>query len=177
MLSETEERVPLADSLDKFILSIGRAVSWANLLLILVTVMQVILRYGFRHGLVMLEELEWHLYALAYMIGLSYAMITDSHVRVDVITGRFSARTKAVIDLLGHVFLLLPLLLVLIYYGMEFTHSSFKLMEHSNAPLGLPYRWVIKSVIPVSFALMVVAAASRIIRCLVIIKGGPRGSN
>lgn len=178
MLSETqktEESIPVADFLDRIILNIGKIVSWANLVLIIVTLLQVVLRYGFRHGLVMLEELEWYLYSFAYMIGLSYALTTNSHVRVDVLQNRFSRRTKEYIDIFGHVFLLLPFLFVLIYYGWEFTSSSFVLNEHSNTPLGLPYRWIIKAVIPVSFVLMVVSAVSRIIRSAVIIRREKNG--
>lgn len=178
MLSETDktvQAVPIADALDKFILNIGKVVSWANLLLIIVTIVQVILRYGFRHGLVMLEELEWHLYSFAFMIGLSYALITDSHVRVDVITSRFSRRTREMIDVIGHIFLLIPFLVVLIYYGWEFAHSSFVLSEKSGTPLGLPFRWIIKSVIPISCVLLLIAAVSRIIRSIAVIKGERHG--
>jgi len=178
MIADThakEEKVPLADSLDKFILNIGKTVSWANLILIIVTIVQVILRYGFNNGLVVLEELEWHLYSLAFMIGLSYALITNSHVRVDVIQSRFSRSTKEIIDILGHVFLLIPFILALIYYGWEFTQSSFVLNERSNAPLGLPFRWLIKGVIPVSFVLLGIATISRIIRSIEIIRREKHG--
>lgn len=173
MLSENkgiEENIPVADFLDSIILKIGKTVSWANFVLIVVTLVQVVLRYGFHHGLVKLEELEWYLYSFAFMIGFSYALTTNSHVRVDVLQGRFSRTARELIDIFGHVFLLLPFLFVLIYYGCQFTHSSFALNEHSNAPLGLPYRWIIKGVIPVSMSLMVVATVSRIIRSAVIIK-------
>jgi len=174
MLSDTQKtavKVPVADTLDSFILKIGRVVSWANFILIVVTIFQVILRYGFNHGLVVLEELEWHLYSFAFMIGLSYALITNSHVRVDVIQSRFSQKTREFIDLFGHIFLLLPFIAALTYYGWEFTASSFALNEHSNAPLGLPFRWIIKSVIPISFVLLGVATVSRIIRSIFIIAG------
>lgn len=161
----------LSSILDKLIIRIGKAVSWANLLLIVVALLQVLLRYGFNHGLVILEELEWHLYSFAYMIGLSYAVVTDSHVRVDVLQSKFSIKAREWIELLGHLFLLLPFILVLIYYGVEFTHSSFILNEHSNAPLGLPFRWIIKAVIPISFILLLIAVVSRMVKSLLIILG------
>ncbi len=68
---------------DRFILKFGQCLSWANFVLIFVIVVQVTLRYGFGRGMVALEELEWHLYAVAFMFGLSYAVVTDAHVRVD----------------------------------------------------------------------------------------------
>lgn len=175
--NKTEMPVPVADAIDNFMLALGRFLSWTNFILILVTILQVILRYGFRNGLVVLEELEWHLYGFAFMMGLSYALITNSHVRVDVIQGRFSRKTREWIDIIGHVFLLLPFIAAIIYFGWEFTYKSFELGESSNAPLGLPYRWIIKGVIPVSFALLGVATISRIIRSFAVIRGEKHGSN
>ncbi|PLX68845.1 MAG: C4-dicarboxylate ABC transporter [Denitrovibrio sp.] len=169
--------VPVADSIDNFLLTTGRWFSWANFILILVTILQVVLRYGFRNGLVTLEELEWHLYGFAFMMGLSYALITNSHVRVDVIQSRFSRKTREWIDIIGHIFLLLPFIVTVIYFGWEFTYKSFVLSEHSNAPMGLPYRWIIKSVVPISFAFLGLATISRIIRSFAIIRSEKHGSN
>lgn len=180
MLSDTnntEISVPIADGIDNFMLATGRLLSWANFILILVTMLQVVLRYGFNHGLVVLEELEWHLYGFAFMMGLSYALITNSHVRVDVIQSRFSRKTREWIDIIGHVFLLLPFIATVIYFGWEFTYKSFELSEHSNAPMGLPYRWIIKSVVPISFAFLGLATISRIIRSFAVIRGEKHGSN
>ncbi|MEJ2718751.1 MAG: TRAP transporter small permease subunit [Deltaproteobacteria bacterium] len=163
------------DALDGFILRIGRFLAWANGVLILVIVLQVVLRYGFGHGLVILEELEWHLYSLAFMFGLSYALVSDSHVRVDLLSGRLSVRTRAWIEVLGKVFLLFPFIAVVIYYGIEFFWASWVLNERSLAPMGLPWRWAVKAVVPVSFALFGVAAVSRLIRSFGILMGRENG--
>lgn len=152
------------DALDAFILRVGSFLAWANGLLILVIVLQVVLRYGFGHGLVILEELEWHLYSLAFMFGLSYALVRGSHVRVDLLSSRLSVRTRAWIEIFGTVFLLFPFIAVIIYYGIEFFWASWVLNERSLAPMGLPWRWAIKAVVPVSFVLFGVAAVSRLIR-------------
>ena len=76
--------VPVADAIDRFIQAIGRVIWWANGLLIAVIIAQVVLRYGFGRGLVVFEELQWHLYALAVMMGVSFALTNDAHIRVDV---------------------------------------------------------------------------------------------
>lgn len=170
MKCPTTPSTALSDRIDKWILRSGHIISWANVLLILVTVLQVVLRYGFGHGLVVLEELEWHLYALAFMFGLSYAVTTDAHVRVDLLQARFSPKTKEWIDLLGHLFLLLPFVIVFINYGWEFFHSSWVLNERSSAPLGLPARWLIKGVLPLSMVYLGLAALSRIFRSISIIR-------
>ena len=156
--------------IDEMILKIGRFFAWANGILILVIVLQVTLRYGFSSGMVMLEELQWHLYAVAFMFGLSYALVTDAHVRVDLLHSKLSERTREWIEILGTFFLLLPFIIVIIYYGVEFFQQSWVHNEHSVAPMGLPFRWAIKAVIPLSFALFGLAALSRLIRAFYLIR-------
>lgn len=168
--------VALSDVIDRWILRSGRFVSWANVILIAITVLQVVLRYGFGKGMVVLEELEWHLYGLAFMFGLSYALTTNSHVRVDLIQSRFSRKTKEWIDLVGHFFLLLPFVIACIYYGWEFFQSSWLANERSDAPLGLPWRWLIKSVVPITMTFLGAATISKIIRAISIIRSKPDGS-
>lgn len=159
-----------SDAVDRFILRIGHFLSWANGLLIVVIVLQVILRYGFGHGLVILEELEWHLYSLAFMFGLSYAIVTDAHVRVDLLYNKLVKRTRAWIEICGTLILLLPFIVVVIIYGLEFFYLSWIHNERSLAPMGLPWRWIIKSVIPLSFGMFGLAAVSRVIRAISIVR-------
>jgi TRAP-type mannitol/chloroaromatic compound transport system permease small subunit len=154
------------DGLDAFIRSIGHVVMWANGVLILVIILQVILRYGFGHGLVILEELQWHLYALGIMFGASYAMMTDSHIRVDIIHARMSDKWKKRWDLFGIIFLLLPFIILVFYQSLDFVYESWRVNERSDAPMGLPWRWAIKSVIPITFGLLVVATVSRAVRII-----------
>ena len=171
-MSENKDTVKknVSDALDNFILRIGRFLSWANGLLILVIVLQVILRYGFGHGLVILEELEWHLYSLAFMFGLSYAIVTNAHVRVDLLYNKFFKRTQEWIEIFGTVFLLLPFIVVVIIFGLEFFNLSWVHNERSLAPMGLPWRWIIKGVIPLSFAMFALAAISRLIRAIIVLR-------
>jgi TRAP-type mannitol/chloroaromatic compound transport system permease small subunit len=166
----------LIETGENFILKTGHFFSWLNLILIFVILLQVILRYGFGHGLVILEELEWHLYAVAFMFGLSYALIKDSHVRVDIIYNKLSKKVQNIVDILGNLFLMLPFVATIIYYSWEFFYSSFRLNERSDAPLGLPCRWIIKSVVGLSFIMLGLAAILRIIRSIKNIKGIKNGS-
>lgn len=167
----------LSDVIDNQLLRLGRLLSWANGLLIVVIVLQVVLRYGFGHGLVVLEELEWHLYGLAFMFGLSYALVTDAHVRVDLLQGRFSGKTRCWIEVLGTLLVLLPFIVAVIIHGYDFFLDSWAHSERSSAPLGLPFRWAIKAVIPVSFALFGIAALSKVLRCLSVIFGKPNATD
>ena len=154
------------DALDTFIRWIGHTVMWTNVVLIFVIILQVVLRYGFGHGLVILEELQWHLYALGIMVGASYSQMLDSHIRVDIIHARLSDKWKMRWDLFGTVVLLLPFIFVIFDQSLDFVHESWRVNERSDAPLGLPWRWAIKSVIPISFGLLFVATLSRAVRII-----------
>lgn len=176
-MDRSKDKRGFSDAVDRFILRIGRFLSWANGLLIFVIVLQVFLRYGLGRGLVALEELQWHLYSLAFMFGLSYALVTNAHVRVDLISSFLSERTREWIEILGIVFLLMPFIGVVILYGLEFWQASWVHGERSLAPMGLPYRWIIKAVIPLSFALFGLAALSRLIKAIRFLWGNNRGND
>ena len=154
------------DVLDNIIRAIGHVVMWTNVVLIVVIILQVLLRYGFGQGLVILEELQWHLYAVGIMFGASYAQTLDAHIRVDIIHSRLSDRWKRRWDLFGIFVLLMPFIVIIFLQSLEFVGESWRLGERSDAPLGLGWRWAIKSVIPISFALLGVATISRALRII-----------
>lgn len=156
--------VPVADFLDSCIQATGRVLCWSNGILILVIILQVVLRYGFGEGKVFLEELQWHLYAVGVMFGVSYAQATDSHIRVDVLAMRLSERAIRRWEIAGLVLFVFPFVYVVFYHSLDFVAESWRLNERSDAPLGLPWRWAIKAVIPASFLLLGVAAFSRLLR-------------
>lgn len=161
--------VPVADQLDRAIRWSGYALCWVFALLIVVIILQVVLRYGFGHGLVMLEELQWHLYAVGVMFGVAYAQVQDAHVRVDLMHMRFSRRTQRLVEIVGIVVFLLPFVWVVFYSSIDFVAESYRVAERSDAPLGLPYRWLIKSTIPAAFGLLGLAALSRLWRDLYLL--------
>lgn len=158
------------DTIDRVIRGIGHTVMWTNVVLIFVIILQVVLRYGFGHGLVVLEEMEWHLYALGIMFGASYAQVLDSHIRVDILHARLTQKWKYRWDLFGTLFLLLPFIIIIFHQSLDFVHESWRVNERSSAPLGLPWRWAIKSVIPISFGLLGAAAISRVVRIMAALR-------
>ena len=158
------------DALDAIIRSIGHFVMWTNGVLIFVIILQVVLRYGFGHGLVVLEELQWHLYALGIMFGASYAMMMDSHIRVDIIHARLSDKWKKRWDLFGIIVLLLPFIIIIFHQSLDFVYESWRVNERSDAPLGLPWRWAIKAVIPITFGLLGMATVSRAVRIFISLR-------
>lgn len=165
-------KVPLADFLDKIVLSVGKIVAWTYVVLMAVIILQVVLRYGFNHGLVILEELQWHLYAIGVMFGVSYAQVTNSHIRVDLFHMRLSTRAQRLWEIFGILFLMFPFVYVVFDASLPFVYDAWRINESSASPTGLPYRWIIKSVIPLSFGLLFLAGLSRLIRDVVgLVKG------
>tara|TARA_Y100000031_G_scaffold82455_1_gene90824 strand:- start:813 stop:1355 length:543 start_codon:yes stop_codon:yes gene_type:complete len=161
-------------TLDRFISGVGEAAAWLNVLLVVVIMTQVILRYVFSKGLVRLEELQWHLYAVGIMIGLSYCAARDTHIRLDLLHQRFSQRGKEIVDLLGTVFLLMPMVIIVLMHSWPFVAQSFRLMEGSDSVVGLPYRWVVKSFLLIGFGLLGLAGISRLIRAVAFLLKGER---
>jgi TRAP-type mannitol/chloroaromatic compound transport system permease small subunit len=145
-------------------------------LLLLAIVANVTLRYVFGAGRVEFEELQWHLYALGFLAGLSYGVQADAHIRVDVVSERLSPRTRAWIDLYGTLLLLLPFVALIVVYGVPFAWHAWESGEISPSPGGLPYRWIIKASLPLGFALLGLATCARIARVSSLLFGRARPS-
>ncbi len=150
---------------------LGRIAALLFLLLLLNVFYDVVARYLFNSVSIGMQELEWHLYASIFLLGIPYAIRTDSHVRVDIFYDRIGARRKAIIDLCGVVFLLLPFVLLVAWYGSSFAFESWSLGERSGDPGGLSNRWVIKAVIPFACMSMAVAGVGMLLRSLNILRG------
>lgn len=131
----------------------------------------VISRYVFNDVSIGMQELEWHLYAAMFLLGVPYALRTEGHVRVDVIYERLSPQHRAWIDIFGSLFLLLPFALLVGWYGVGFAHEAWALGETSGDPGGLPYRWVIKAVIPFAFFSMAISGIGLLLKSINILRG------
>lgn len=140
--------------IDKIVKQVGSLVSWLTLLLVLVIVIDVALRYLFNTTSAASFELEWHLFAAIFLLGAAYTLQRDKHVRVDVFYHRFSDKTKAWINCVGTLLLLLPFCAVAFWESLSFVENSFAVKETSPDPGGLPARYIIKATIPAGFLLL-----------------------
>ena len=172
-----EEIPKICKLINNFILITGKIISCVIILLIATIVIQVLLRYLFSINIIQLEELQWHLYAIVFMFGLSFTMVNHSHVRVDILKVRLNASTQRKIEIFGIIFLMIPFIFITIDYGYQLAYDSFRVNEGSISPEGLPYRWIIKSVIPISFILLLLASISRLIRHSVYLYKGRKNGN
>lgn len=164
----------ISQALDAGLILLGKAASWLWLGVVGIIIYAVVGRYAFGSGSVTLEEWQWHVAGAAWLIGLSYTLATDDHVRVDVLHERFSLRTKGWIELFGILLLLLPFLGAALWEAIPYFHSSYLQDETSQAPAGLPNRWILKGVLALSFLLLIVAALSRLLRVTALLFGLPR---
>ncbi len=133
---------------------IGGRIAWLTALLVLLTVLDVVWRRLLNNTQTWIMEMEWHLFALIFLLGAGYAYKHDRHVRVDLFYARFSSRDKAWVNLIGNVLFLMPWCAVLIWFAAGFAWNAFKIREASPDPGGLPARYVIKFSIVVGAVLL-----------------------
>jgi TRAP-type mannitol/chloroaromatic compound transport system permease small subunit len=163
--------------IDPIIEQLGRWVSLIWLVLLGVIVLNVLMRYAFSEGRIELEELQWHLYSIGFLLGLSYAYKADTHIRVDVVHERLGPHIQAWIELYGILLFLLPLIALILIFSVPFVMSSYQLHEVSQAPGGLPLRWLIKAFLPIGFIFLLLAVIARLSRVWVYLffSGSERG--
>ena len=155
---------PLIDNIERFIDWCGRTVSWLTLLMVIVTFIVVVLRYVFDVGWIALQESITYMHALVFLAGASWAMQQEAHVRVDIFYSRFSARTKAWVDLLGSLLLLLPVMVFVVLISWEYVADSWGVLEGSREAGGLPAVFLLKSLIIVMAVMLILQAVVQIVR-------------
>ena len=145
---------------------IGRLSAILLLLLVASVFYNVIMRYLFNDVSIGMQELEWHLYAMIFLFGVAYALKAEGHVRVDILYERQHPKTRAAIDILGILFLLWPFCLLVAFYGVGFAFEAYDMGEKSGDPGGLPYRWIIKAMISISFLFVLISSIGFLLRSL-----------
>ena len=143
---------------------VGRFTSFVTLAMVLVVFFDVVQRYAFNRGSVFMQELEWHLFAVSYLLAAGYTMLYDEHVRVDIVYSRWSPRKKAWSDFVLYFVFFYPSAIMVMVTSWPFVRDSYKVLEGSPDPGGIPYRFLLKSVIIVGFTLLTLQAISQTIK-------------
>lgn len=154
----------LARKIDAFQRTWGNGVSWLMFAMVVVVFQDVILRYTFRISFVFVQELEWHLFGLVYLLAAGYTMLYDEHVRIDILYAKWSPRKKAAFDFVLLFVMFFPSAIMIVYTSWPFVKHSFQVNEGSPDPGGVPFRWGYKAVIIVGFLLLMLQAASQAIK-------------
>ncbi len=154
----------LENWIDNFSTRVGKLAALLLLLLIGNVFYDVIMRYLFNDVSIGMQEMEWHLYASIFLLGISYTLSQNAHVRVDLIYERLSPKKQAFIDISGTLVFLIPFCALIAWYGIGFAHEAYTLGEKSGDPGGLPYRWIIKAMIPFSMSLVLISSIGFMLR-------------
>ena len=153
----------LAGGIDRFIDALGRITAWSSFALALVMGGNVLLRYVFHTGTVWSQELEWHLMAPICLFGMSYALRHGEHVRVDVLYASFTQKSKDLVEVITAL-LAMAISLIVIWLSISYVMQSWNVGEGSANPGGIPARYILKTMIPIGFALFFLQSLAQGIR-------------
>jgi TRAP-type mannitol/chloroaromatic compound transport system permease small subunit len=162
--------MPLSRRIDWLNEKIAGVVSWALLAAVVICTGNALIRYSFNSSSNAWLEIQWYLFAAIFMLASSHTLKRDEHVRIDVIAGRFSKRTQVWIDLFGFLLFLMPICLVILYYGVPFALLSISSAEMSSNAGGLIV-WPAKLLVPLGFALLILQGLSEIIKRIAFLAG------
>lgn len=143
--------------------SIGTAISWLTLLMVITMTLVVVLRYGFSLGWIWLQESVLYMHAFVVMLAMSYTLIQDKHVRVDVFYRNFSPVKQKRVNLFGHIFFLIPTCLFMLFMSWGYVAQSWSILETSQEAGGLPLLFLLKSLLIVTPVLLIFQAVSEIL--------------
>ncbi len=161
----------LENGFNKFADIIGIITAIAIVLMIFNVSYDVVMRYFFRSGSIAMQEMEWHLFSVVILLGISYTLKEDGHVRVDLIYDKLSKKKQAMINMIGVILFILPISLLIATSSIDNALEAYVSMEQSGDPGGLLYRWIIKALIPLSFFMLIITSCGYFIKNLAVYKG------
>ena len=144
--------------IDKSMKYISYLTAFTLVLLVCLILYDATARYLFSSGSTALQELEWHFFDVVMLLSLAYTLKHNAHVRVDIFYDNFSLKTQTLINILSVVFFILPFSFLIVYISIGFVELSFAQNEMSCDAGGLSYRWIVKSLMPLSFVFLALQA-------------------
>ena len=160
----------LSRVIDSVNIRIGRAVSWLLLAATVISAINAVVRKTLHTSSNVWLDAQWMLFSAVFLLCAAWTLNVNEHVRIDVLSNRFSKRARDWIDVIGHAFVLIPLCLIMIWTSLPFAQASIATNEQSFAAGGLP-QWPIKTLVPIAFILLLLQAVSELIKRLAIISG------
>jgi len=162
---------PVGNWIDRFTEYSGRAVAWLSLVLALVVCGLVITRYAFRISLPALQEAALYLHATLFMVGAAFTLKSDGHVRVDIFYRGWSPRTRAWVDCIGTLVFLLPVCVLLLMTSWDYVAASWSVRETSSDPGGLPWVWLLKTLLLILPVMLILQGVAELLRRLPVALG------
>ena len=160
----------ISAAIDAFTAFIGRAVSWLILLAVLISAGNAIVRKAFDMSSNAWLELQWYLFSAVFLLAASYTLQRNDHIRIDIVSGMLPKWVRNWIDLLGHILMLVPFVILMIYESYPFVLNSIRQQENSSNAGGL-ILWPVKALLLAGFLLLAIQAISEIIKRIAVIRG------
>ena len=168
--------IPIVSSLNKFVQRVVETAAWLNVVVAVLILITVTLRYGFHRNqllldwpLVPMEELQWHFYSVPFMFGLAYIITNDTNIRIDLLRMHMSKKLKQIFEILGILLLIMPCVIILFDFSLDYTIYAITHHESSQSTMGLSNRWIVKSVIPLTMILIFMASLARLIQEIILL--------
>lgn len=163
----------LSRAIDAFTERVGRIVYWLVLIVVLISAANATVRKAFDYSSNAYLEIQWYLFSVIFLFGAGYTLLRNEHVRIDILSQRFSPRLQNWIDAIGIVLFLLPMSIILMWLGWPLFVDSYVRHEVSTNAGGLII-WPARLMIPVGFALLIIQAISELIKRVAFLTGdGP----
>jgi TRAP-type mannitol/chloroaromatic compound transport system permease small subunit len=160
----------LAQRIDRFNTAIGRAAAWCCLYVVLAEFAIVVMRYAFGLGSIRLQESVLYAHAGVFTLAAAWTLQAGGHVRVDIFYAQAMPRTRAVIDLVGALVFLLPFAAVLAVFSLRYTGRSWAIFEGSRETSGLPFVYLLKTLIPLFAVLLGLQGVAQAIRATLVLR-------
>ena len=149
---------------------LGRWVAWLVLAAVLISAINAAVRKAFNTSSNAYLEIQWYLFAAVFLLAAGYTLLRQEHVKIDVISGRFSKRTQMWIDIIGLVCFVLPLVWTVIHLSLPLAIRAYEMNEYSSNAGGL-IRWPVFALLPLGFFLLGVQAISELIKRIAFLRG------
>jgi TRAP-type mannitol/chloroaromatic compound transport system permease small subunit len=159
--------------LDRVVSFVGSLAAWLCLPLILIIVFDVITRRFLVLGSTKLQEMEWHLHAVLFLMCIGWAYLRNAHVRIELVHERLSRKAQLWIEILGCLLFFIPYCVIVLYHGVDWWERSWALGEVSDSATGLPYRWAVKAFLPLGIAFSFMAVVTVLLRKFIELFGPP----
>ncbi len=168
-----QQLVALEKFLSRIVMGIGRAGAWIAIPLMVIILFDVITRRFLVLGSTKLQEGEWHLHAMLFLLCMGFVYLKDGHVRIDLIREGMKSRTRSWVELVGCLVFAIPYCLIVAWFSIDFVDRSWNLNEASDSATGLPYRWAIKAFMPIGMFTLLLAGIVVLLRRIIDLFGPP----
>src|SRR4051794_36068450 len=160
----------LSNGIDAFTRWTGKRLAWLILLAVVISALNAIVRKVLDTSSNSWLELQWILFSIVFLLCASWTLLDNEHIRIDIVNNLLPNKVRNAIDVIGHIFFLLPLTIVMIITGIPFFRRSFEINEQSGNAGGLP-QWPAKSLIMIGFAMLLVQGISELIKRIAVMRG------